>query len=174
MRRSFDEQYRAAKATAKVRTTLPPRAASSPGASSARPEAPAKPSRRRTLGRAASSGGGVPPLAAPLNLAPKDDEARPSRPPGDITEPLDPEIAPLVEALRADRRLVTKASCWGHGKKPAYVDLAVDGVEGLRVFVERLNRVDRKVTREALLEVKLNLLSDNYISPLASITSPRS
>jgi hypothetical protein len=54
-----------------------------------------------------------------------------SRPPDDITELLDPPIAPLVEALRADSRIATKGSCWGHGRKPAYVDLAVEGLDGL-------------------------------------------
>lgn len=84
------------------------------------------------------------------------EEPLPSRPPDHLTEPLDPEIAPLVEALRADRPVVTKSSCWGHGKQPASIDLAVEGIEGLHMFVERLNRVDRKVTREALLNVSLN------------------
>ncbi len=78
----------------------------------------------------------------------EEEEPLPSRPADHLTAHLDPEIAPLVEALRSDRRIVTKGSCWGHGKKPFYVDLAVEGVEGLRVFVERLNRVDRKVTRK--------------------------
>lgn len=85
-----------------------------------------------------------------------DDDGPASRPPDDITEPFDREIAPLVEALRADPRIRTKGSCWGHGKKPAYVDLAVEGVEGLRAFVERLNRVDRRVSKEALFDVRLN------------------
>jgi hypothetical protein len=75
---------------------------------------------------------------------------------GEITEPLDPEIAPLVEALRVDSRVVTKASCWGHGKKPAYIDLAVEGMEGLRAFVERVNHVDRLVRTEAWFDIALN------------------
>jgi hypothetical protein len=84
------------------------------------------------------------------------DDSLPNRPPDDITEPLDPEIAPLVEALRADAHVTTKGSCWGHGKKPAYIDLAVEGVEGLRGFVERLNVVDRRVRDEAFFDVSLN------------------
>jgi hypothetical protein len=88
--------------------------------------------------------------------APGADTWQPSRPPDDITAPLDPEIAPLVEALRADSGVVTKASCSGHGKTPAYIDLAVDGIEGLRVFVERMNRVDRRIRSGALFEIMLN------------------
>ena len=55
----------------------------------------------------------------------------PPRKPADfITEPLDPEITPLVMALRANPRVVTKGSCWGHRRKPAYIDLAVEGFDG--------------------------------------------
>ena len=72
----------------------------------------------------------------------EDDDWQPTRPPDHITEPIDRPILPLVEALRADPRVRTRMSCWGHGKKPAYVDLAVEGTEGLRVFVEKINVVD--------------------------------
>lgn len=81
---------------------------------------------------------------------------RPTRPPDDITAPLDADMVGLVEALRADTRVITKGSCSGHGKKPAYIDLAVEGLEGLRAFVERVNLVDRAVRNEALLDIALN------------------
>jgi len=84
------------------------------------------------------------------------DDYVPSRPPDEITEPLDRPIAPVVDALRADARILTKGSCWGHGKKPAYIDLAVEGMAGLRAFVERLNLVDCRVRDEALFDVALN------------------
>jgi hypothetical protein len=81
----------------------------------------------------------------------------PPRKPADfISEPIDPEITPLVMALRADPVVVTKGSCWGHRRKPAYIDLAVEGMAGLRHFVERLNRIDRKVKNESLFVVELN------------------
>jgi len=81
----------------------------------------------------------------------------PPRKPADfISEPIDPEITPLVMALRADPVVVTKGSCWGHRRKPAYIDLAVEGMAGLRHFVERLNVIDRKVRSEALFVVELN------------------
>lgn len=79
-----------------------------------------------------------------------------SRPPDDITEALDPEIAPLVHALRADPLVITKSSCWGHRRGAAFVELAVDGPAGLAHFVERLNEVDRQVQKEATFEVRLN------------------
>ena len=41
------------------------------------------------------------------------EEDLPSRPPDEITEPLDPPIASLVEILRDDSRTLTKDSCWG-------------------------------------------------------------
>jgi len=78
------------------------------------------------------------------------------RPADHFTDPVDPEIAALVDALRADDRVVTKGSCCGHGRKPAYVELAVEGMEGLRSFVARMNHVDRVVESEALLDVALN------------------
>jgi repressor LexA len=81
----------------------------------------------------------------------------PPRKPADfISEPIDPEITPLVMALRADPVVVTKGSCWGHRRKPAYIDLAVEGIDGLRRFVERLNLIDRRVKSEALFVVELN------------------
>ena len=80
----------------------------------------------------------------------------PPRPPDHITDPIDEPILPLVGALRVDPRILTKWSCWGHGKKPAYIDLAVEGTEGLRVLVERLNLVDRRFRDEALFDVSLN------------------
>lgn len=84
------------------------------------------------------------------------DEEIPTRPPDDIHAPLDPDIAPLVHALRKDRRVLTKGSCWGHKKRPAYVDLAVEGVEGLRAFVQRINVVDRTIESEGFIDVTLN------------------
>ena len=81
---------------------------------------------------------------------------RPTRPPDHVTEPIDPPILPLVEALREDPRVLTRMSCWGHGKKPAYVDLAVEGTGGLRAFVERANVVDRRIRAEGLIDVSLN------------------
>lgn len=41
---------------------------------------------------------------------------------------------------------------------PAYVDLAVEGkgTEGLRVFVERINVVDRRIRPKGLVDVTLN------------------
>lgn len=89
-----------------------------------------------------------------------------TRPPNEITEPLDPPIAPLVEALCSDARILTKGSCWGHGKKPAYIDLAVEGIEGLRLFVERLNVVDRRFRDEAFFEMSLNW-SDGVVTSCA-------
>lgn len=86
----------------------------------------------------------------------EDDDWRPTRPPDHVTEPIDPPIAPLVEGLRADPRVLTRMSCWGHGKRPAYVDLAVEGTEGLRAFVERINVVDRRIRPEGLIDVTLN------------------
>jgi repressor LexA len=80
----------------------------------------------------------------------------PRKPANFISEPLDPEITPLVMALRADPVVVTKGSCWGHRRKPAYIDLAVEGLDGLRHFVERLNMIDRKVRSESLFVVQLN------------------
>lgn len=88
------------------------------------------------------------------------DGTYPSRPGGLITAPLDAEIAPLVHALQADRRVVTRGSCSGHGEKTAYIDLAVDGVEGMRVFVKRLRAAERGVKREAFFEVSLNWRAD--------------
>lgn len=79
-----------------------------------------------------------------------------ARPRGEITEPLDPEIGPLVEALREDDHIVTQGSCSGHAKEAAYVELAVQGTDGLRAFVERVNRVDRAVRKEAWFDIKLN------------------
>jgi repressor LexA len=84
------------------------------------------------------------------------DDDLPSRPPDDITDPLDREIEPLVLALRADGSVLTKSSCCGHGKKPAFVDLAVEGMDGLRLFVGRLNLIDSGVRSQALLDVTLN------------------
>jgi hypothetical protein len=78
----------------------------------------------------------------------EDDDWQPRRPPDHITQPIDALIASLAEALRADPRVLTRVFCWGHGKKPAYVDLAIEGTERLRVFVERINVVDRRIRPE--------------------------
>jgi hypothetical protein len=69
-------------------------------------------------------------LVEALPVADDEDDGLASRPPDEITEPLDPEIAPLIEALRAGRRIVTKGSCWGHGRKPAYVGPSRRGGRG--------------------------------------------
>jgi hypothetical protein len=69
----------------------------------------------------------------PCSLRLTDEEAEPpaaARPPDDITEALDPEVAPLVYALRADPCVITKSSCWGHRRGAAFVELAVDGLLG--------------------------------------------
>ena len=87
--------------------------------------------------------------------APEDEHDVPTRPFDDIYDPLDPQVEPLVLALRAEPRILTKASCWGHRKRPASVDLAVDGLDGLRVFVERINEVSREIGPEAILDVAL-------------------
>lgn len=84
------------------------------------------------------------------------DDWRPTRPPDDIIEPLDPPIAPLVEALRADARIITKGSCWATARRPPRSDLAVEGTEGLRAFVERINVVNRRIRPEGLIDVTLN------------------
>jgi hypothetical protein len=85
-------------------------------------------------------------------------ERKPSRPPDDIFpgQPLDPEIASLVEALRAEPGVVTQGSCSGHGKEPAYIDFAVEGVDGLRLLVERVNLVERRMKTKGLFEIALN------------------
>jgi hypothetical protein len=90
------------------------------------------------------------------SVAEVEDDWRPTRPADHFTAPVDPPIAPLVDALRTDPRVATKGSCWGHGKSPAYIDLAVEGIAGLRAFVERLNVVDRTVRKECFFDVILN------------------
>ncbi len=87
---------------------------------------------------------------------PEAEDDVPTHPVDDIYDPLDPEIEPLVLALRADPRILTKGSCWGHRKRPASVDLAVDGLDGLRVFVRRINEVDREIEPDGILDVALN------------------
>ncbi len=69
---------------------------------------------------------------------------------------LDPEIAPLVEALRMDDHVETTGSCCGHDREPAYVSLAVHGLAGLARFVSTLNRLQRLVGDEAFLNVQLD------------------
>ena len=85
-----------------------------------------------------------------------DNDGSPHRPPDEIDDALDPEIGALVEALRADCRVMTHSSCWGHGKQPAFIGLGVDGIEGLRHFLRRLNRVARDLEEHAWFEVTLN------------------
>ena len=69
---------------------------------------------------------------------------------------IDNEILPLVVALRSNTAILTKGSCCGHGKEHAYLDLAVEGLPGLRLFVAALNRVDEKFSDEAFIDVGLN------------------
>ena len=109
-----------------------------------------EPGKPRSIRLAGQSG------AAPEPDDVEDDDWQPTRPPDDITAPVDPPIVPLIEALRADARILTKGSCWGHGRKTAYVDLAVEGTEGLRAFVERINVVNRRIRPEGLIDVTLN------------------
>jgi DNA-binding transcriptional regulator YhcF (GntR family) len=94
------------------------------------------------------------PMALP-SFAP-DDEPPPTRPNDRIREPLDPEIAPLVEALREDRRVATMGSCCGHGRRHASVALGVRGFEGLDAFLRRINVVDRAVAPAAMLDVRVS------------------
>jgi hypothetical protein len=68
---------------------------------------------------------------------------------------IDAEIAPLVAALRSTD-VATLGSCCGHGKEGAYVDLAVRGLEGLRVFVHNMNRIEAAFEGRAYFEVALN------------------
>jgi hypothetical protein len=91
-----------------------------------------------------------------IESPPEPPEQAPTRPSGALTAPLDPEIKGLVEALRGDPRVVTLGSCWGHGKEAAYVDLAVDGLDGLRLLVRRLNKLDGALADEAFIDVRLN------------------
>lgn len=69
---------------------------------------------------------------------------------------LDPEIEPLVEAMRTDDSIETLGSCCGHGREPAYVDLAVHGIEGLASFVANMNRLDRHLEGEVFLDLSVN------------------
>ncbi len=71
---------------------------------------------------------------------------------------LDPDIAPLVEALRSDPNCVTLGSCSGHKRTPASIDFAVRGMEGLRATVAALNRVDQAIGEPegAVLDLALN------------------
>ena len=91
-----------------------------------------------------------------IRAVPDADAWRPTRPPDDITAPLDPEIAALVEALREEPAIATKGSCWGHERESAYIEFAIEGIEGLRWFVERVNLVDRKIRSSGGFEILLN------------------
>jgi len=81
-----------------------------------------------------------------------------------VDQRLDPEIARLVEALSSNQAIVTLGSCAGHGKDRAYVDLAVDRLDGLKVFVAAANKVDRKIARQGLLEIALNFSDETVTS----------
>jgi hypothetical protein len=72
-----------------------------------------------------------------------------------VDKRLDPEIAPLVDALRMDEYVET-GSCFGHGREPAYISLAVRGLDGLAKFVAAMNRLQRLVGDEAFLDVTLD------------------
>lgn len=73
---------------------------------------------------------------------------------------IDPEILPLVKALRRSG-VDTLGSCCGHCKSGAYVDLAVHGLRALRHFVRRMNLVNSEVEAEGLwLDVALNWRDD--------------
>jgi hypothetical protein len=73
-----------------------------------------------------------------------------------VDQRLDPEIAPLVEALRMDEYVETLGSCCGHGRNNAYVGLAVRGMDGLAKFVGTLNRLRRLTVHEVFLDVILD------------------
>jgi len=73
-----------------------------------------------------------------------------------VDKRLDPEIAPLVEALRMDEYVETTGSCCGHGRRHAYVSLAVRGMDGLAKFAGTLNRLQRLISGEAFLDVNLD------------------
>lgn len=72
-----------------------------------------------------------------------------------LNSKIDAEIVPLIDALRASG-FETLGSCSGHAKKSAYVDLAVQGMKGLRAFVLATNRVQGAVEKQALVDVALN------------------
>ncbi len=59
-----------------------------------------------------------------------------------MTGEIDEEILPLVDLIRAHPLMTTFASCCGHNRKPASIDLVVKGLVGLRQFVNKLNSVD--------------------------------
>ncbi len=86
----------------------------------------------------------------------QESRARPSTADGFYGDPIDPEIRPLVVALRDDEAVDTLGSCCGHGRAHATVDLALRGVDGTRLFVERLNRVDAELGGSVFLDVALN------------------
>lgn len=69
---------------------------------------------------------------------------------------IDPEILPLLHALRSSPAIATLGSCCGHRKDRAYVDLAVHKLVGLRSFIAALNAVDQQFEHEVILEVALN------------------
>jgi hypothetical protein len=69
---------------------------------------------------------------------------------------IDEEILPLVIALRSSPAILTIGSCCGHSRKNAYIDLAVEGLAGLHLFVQALNRVDEKFSEDAFIDVGLN------------------
>jgi hypothetical protein len=65
-----------------------------------------------------------------------------------------------------------RAVTWGHGKKSAYIDLAVEGMAGLRAFADRLNLVDRRIRDEAFFDVSLNW-SEEVVTSCAFDLFPR-
>lgn len=66
---------------------------------------------------------------------------------------IDPEIRPLLAAMNSPDRLVTQFSCCGHGKQGAYVMFAVRGFDGVKDVVEKLNRIEEKLSAN----VRINL-----------------
>jgi len=58
----------------------------------------------------------------------------------ELPDDIDPEIRPLVVALNSDG-IRTTSSCWGHGEKPAVVELLVRGSDRLRELTWRLSQI---------------------------------
>ncbi|WP_394847380.1 hypothetical protein LZC95_07935 [Pendulispora brunnea] len=78
------------------------------------------------------------------------------KPPSRIAGRIDPEILPLVEALRADSDLVTTmCSCSGHDREPAYITLAVEPKAGYAHFFGRLSALDREFEDRIDFDVEL-------------------
>jgi hypothetical protein len=74
-------------------------------------------------------------------------------------QPIDAPIARLVRALNT-KAVVTQGSCCGHGRQPAYIDLAVHGLAALRGFIEHTNRVQGALEERVLMDVSVNWSGD--------------